>query len=147
MGFVSNVVCKTVGLAGMGAVLYDAYTIGKEQSVRTSQQVTADKFEKIVAASRTQTNESHLTNAMQNKVADLRMSNPLIPLWGRVKGFFEGTLESLGNNFFPVLCSSLALLTKGTMSKIGAWGLGGYGVYMILKEGFGIGKNTPVDKG
>ena len=90
MGIVSNIVCKTVGVAGMGAVLYDAFTIGKEQSYRTSQQVSADFFERTIAAQRTQTDESHITNAMQNKVADLRMRNPLIPFYGRVKGFFKG---------------------------------------------------------
>ena len=146
MGIVSNVVCKTVGLAGMGAVLYDAYTIGKEQSYRTSQKVSADFFESVYAAQRTQTNESHVTNAMQNKVADLRLRNPLIPMFGRVKGFFEGALDSLGNNVVPVIFAATALLTKGFMSKLGAWGLAGCGVYTILKEGFGIGKNAPMDK-
>lgn len=146
MGIISNIVCKTVGVAGMSAVLYDAYTIGKEQSHRTSQKVTADKFESIVAAQRTLSDESHVANAIQNKVADLRMSNPLIPFWGRIKGFFEGSLESLGNNVIPVICSTLALLTKGTTAKLGAWGLVGCGIYTVLKEGFGIGKNSPVDR-
>ena len=130
----------------MGAVLYDAFTIGKEQSFRTSQKISADFFESTIAAQRTQTNESHVTNAMQNKIADLRLANPLIPMIGRVKGFFEGVLESLGNNIIPVIFTTTALLTKGFMSKLGAWGLVGCAVYTILKEGFGIGKNTPMDK-
>lgn len=146
MGIVSNIICKTAGIAGMGAVLYDAYTVGSEQSYRTSQKYTADRFEKIVSAQRTLTDESHVASAMQNKIADLRMSNPLIPFWGRVKGFFEGSLESLGNNIIPVACASLALLTKGFLSKAGAAGLGGCALYAILNEGFGIGKNTPIDE-
>ena len=54
-------------------------------------------------------------------------------------------LNTLGNNLIPVAFSALALATKGTMSKIGAWGVAGYGVFTVLKEGFGLGKNTPVD--
>lgn len=146
MGIVSNIVCKTVGVAGMGAVLYDAFTIGKEQSYRTSQQVSADFFERSIAAQRTQTDESHVTNAMQNKLTDLKLQNPIVPFYGRVKGFFQGMLESLGNNIIPVACASLALLTKGFASKVGAWGVVGCGIYTVLKEGFGIGKNTPMDK-
>lgn len=146
MGIVSNIVCKTVGIAGMGAIVYDAYHIGKEQSHRTSQKETADRFESIIASQRTQTHESHVTNAIQNKIADLRMQNPIIPFYGRVKGFFEGALESLGNNIIPVIFTSCALLSKGFMSKVGAWGLVGCGIYTAIKEGFGIGKNTPMDK-
>ena len=56
----------------------------------------------------------------------------------------KGFLNTLGNNLIPVAFSSLALATKGTMSKIGAWGVAGYGLFTVLKEGFGLGKNTPV---
>ena len=59
--------------------------------------------------------------------------------------FTKGFLNTLGNNLIPVAFSSLALATKGTMSKIGAWGVAGYGLFTVLKEGFGLGKNTPVD--
>ena len=61
------------------------------------------------------------------------------------KGFTKGFLNTLGNNLIPVAFSALAIATKGTMSKIGAWGVAGYGVFTVLKEGFGLGKNTPVD--
>ena len=147
MGRIGNFVCKTVGIAGVSAVLYDAFKVGSKQSYRTSQQVTADKFESIVAAQRTNSNESHVSSAIQNKVADLRMSNPVIPFFGRIKGFISGTLDSLGNNFIPVIFSSLAILTKGFTAKLGAWGLVGCGLYTVLKEGFGMGKNSPIDKG
>ena len=137
MGIVSKIVCKTVGIAGASAIIYDAYKIGHEKS---------DWFEKTVAAQRTATSESHVSNAIQNKVSDLRMSNPLIPIWGRIKGFNHGVLESLGDNIVPVIFTSFALLGKKFYAKLGAWGLVGCGLYTAIKEGFGVGKNTPVDK-
>ena len=47
MGTVSNIICKTVGIAGMSAVAYDAYSVAKKNSARVSQMETADHFEKV----------------------------------------------------------------------------------------------------
>ena len=142
----ANIVCKTVGVAGLSAAVYDAYGVGKHHAHAGSQEASADYFQKIHDASRSATSESHVTNAMQKKVADLRMSNPVIPFLGKVKGFVKGTFESMGDNIFLVSSASLALATKGFFSKLGAWGVAGFGVYKILHEGFGLGKKTPMDE-
>ena len=105
----------------------------------------ADHFEKVHASTRTLSGESSVNSAMQKKIAEMRMDNPLFSIMGNIKGFTKGFLNTLGNNLIPVAFSSLALATKGTMSKIGAWGVAGYGLFTVLKEGFGLGKNTPVD--
>ena len=144
MGIVSTVVCKTVGVAGMSAVLYDAFALGKANSSRYTQALDADHFEKVHASTRGLDSESQVGSAVQNKVAELRMNNPLIKIFGKTKGFISGALNSLGNNIIPVGFASLALAAKGTFSKIGAWGLAGCAVYSVLREGFGFGKNTPV---
>lgn len=89
--------------------------------------------------------ESPVNNAIQGKVADMRENNPIIPLYGKVKGFCSGVLTSLGNNLLPVSCAALALTTKGFFSKLGAIGLAGCGLLTVLKEGFGLGKRTPMD--
>ena len=145
MGMVSNIVCKTVGIAGMSAVLYDSYSVAKKNAGRVSQMENADHFEKVHTSTRTLSGESSVNRAMQKKVAEMRMDNPLFSIMGNIKGFTKGFLNTLGNNLIQVAFSALALATKGTMSKIGAWGVAGYGVFTVLKEGFGLGKNTPVD--
>ena len=145
MGMVSNIVCKTVGIAGMSAVLYDSYSVAKKNAGRVSQMENADHFEKVHASTRTLSGESSVNNAMQKKIAEMRMDNPLFSIMGNIKGFTKGFLNTLGNNLIPVAFSSLALATKGTMSKIGAWGTVGCGLLTIAREGFGLGKNTPVD--
>lgn len=145
MGMVSNIVCKTVGIAGMSAVLYDSYSVAKKNSIRVAQMDNADHFEKVHASTRTLSGESYVNSAMQKKVAEMRMDNPLFSIMGNVKGFAKGFLNTLGNNLIPVAFSALALATKGTMSKIGAWGVAGYGLFTIAKEGFGLDKQTPMD--
>ena len=142
---VANIVCKTVGIAGLSAVTYDACAMAKHHSSAATAEISADIFEKAVAAQRSNSSASHLTGAMQNKVAEFRMKNPIVPLFGKIKGFVEGFISSLGDNIIPVSLSAVALATKGGLQKAGAWGLGIFGVYQLAKEGFGLGKTAPVD--
>lgn len=143
---IANIVCKAVGVAGLAAVTYDAYGMAQHHSSALAAEMTADTFEKAVAAERSNSTASYTTGAMQKKVADLRMKNPIIPIYGKVKGFIEGFITSLGDNVIPVILSSAALAAKGKIQKAGAWGLGIFGLYQIAKEGFGLGKTAPVDE-
>lgn len=145
MKIVPKIICKTVGIAGMSAAIYDAYTLGSKNSKRTSQIINADHFEKVHSSTRTLSTESAINNAVQNKVADFRMQNPLFSVYGSAKGFVKGFIDSLGNNIIPVSFAALALVGKNTVSKIGAIGVAGYGLFTLLHEGFGVGKKTPID--
>lgn len=143
---VANIVCKTAGIAGLSAVAYDAYAMAKHHSNAASAEVSADIFEKAIAAQRSNSTASHLTGAMQSKVADFRMKNPIVPIFGKIKGFIEGCLTSLGDNIIPTALSAVALGAKGSIQKAGGWGLAIYGIYQLAKEGFGLGKTAPIDK-
>ena len=145
MGTFSNIVCKTVGIAGMSAVLYDACSVSKAHSKRASQQMNADFYERVYADTRHTANESPMTSAMQKKVANWRMNNPLISMAGSAKGYIGGFFGSLGDNLVPAAFASLALAGKGIFAKIGAWGVAAYGLFTLLKEGFGVSKKSPID--
>ena len=82
---------------------------------------------------------------MQKKLQNWRMNNPVISFTGSVKGYVGGFLGSLGDNIIPTAFASLALAAKGTASKVGAWGVAGYALYTVLKEGFGFSKKSPMD--
>ena len=142
----ANIACKTVGIAGLSAITYDAYANGKHHSAVGKEELSSDVYEKTVAASRSNTDSSYVSSAMQKKIANLRTDNPIIPFIGSVKGFVGGFVSSLGDNIIPVALSSVALAAKGTFQKAGAWGLGIYAIYRIAKESFGVGKTTPIDK-
>ena len=143
---VSNIVCKTAGITGLSVACYDAYAMAKHHADAGAASVSADTFESVIAAQRSNSSASAFTNAMQEKVADLRMKNPIVPLFGKIKGFAEGFISSLGDNIIPIALSSIALATKGFIQKAGAWGLGIYGAYLLAKEGFGMGKTAPIDE-
>ena len=142
---VSGIVCKTVGIAGISAALYDAGKVASETSNRTKQIVNADHFERVHEATRTMSTESHVTNFIQEKVADYRMNNPLYSIFGSVKGFCKGFFDSLGEHIIPVSLASLALAGKGAFANVGAWGLAAYTALTVAKEGFGIGKVSTKD--
>ena len=139
MGILGTVVCRTAGAAGMGAVLYDACKIAKENSNRYSQKLDADHFERIHASTRTLEKESPVDNAIQEKVKNFRMNTPI------VNTFISGFFNSLGENILPVSFASLALAGKGFWAKLGAWGLAGSLIYTIAREGFGFGKHNPMN--
>ncbi len=146
MKLVPKIICKTIGVAGVSAVLYDAYMCGRAVCMNTGQSQSADSFESVISAKRTTSEVSPVTSAMQGHLAQLRMDNPIIPTIGKIKGFFKGTFISLSNNLVPIIFSVMALAGKNAWSKIGAWGLAGFGLYKVIKEGFGVGKHTPVDR-
>ena len=143
---VANIVCKAAGIAGLSIAAYDAYAMAQHHASAASAEATADVFEKAVAAERSNSSASYATGAMQKKVADLRMKNPIVPIFGKIKGFAEGFVSSLGDNIIPITFSAIALAAKGFLQKAGAWGLAIYGVYQLAKEGFGLGKTAPIDK-
>ena len=142
----AKIACKTIGVAGVSAVLYDAYNVGRAVCMNTGQSQSADTFESVISAERTTSETSPATSAMQKKLAQLRMDNPIIPAYGKAKGFITGFFSSMGNNLVPTIFSVMALAGKRSWAKIGAWGLAIYGLYKVVKEGFGVGKHTPVDR-
>ena len=140
----SNIVSKTVGVTGMSLVFYDAYKNGKSKSKKMEQSITADYMTDIFDASRTSSKNSRATVAMQEKVKDLRMNNFIVPMYGKIKGFIKGFITTLGDNIIPVTFASLAIASKGKLSKLGAIGVATCGVISVLKDGFGVGKETPM---
>jgi len=144
MGLMANIVCKTAGIAGLSFATYDATRKAKMFSKVGEQKATADTFESVIATKRTMGTASATTNMMQNKVAELRTANPIVPFFGKISGYIKGFLKSAGDNIVPVSFSAMALAGKGGWQKFGALGLAAYSVYMVLKEGFGVGKTTPM---
>ena len=145
MGTFANIVCKGVGITGMSALLYDAYSVGQANSTRVSQSVSADFFQKVHSDTRTTAIESPVISAIQEKTNKMRMNNPFIPIIGNIKGFVSGALGSWGDNIIPASLASLAIATKGIFSKIGALGVAGYGIFTVAREGFGIAKKSPMN--
>ena len=142
----ANIVCKTVGIAGLSSAAYDAYCGARHHAQANEQDVIADSFEKIHDNSRSMSTVSGTTSIMQKNLSNLRMDNPIFPMIGKFTGFVKGALSSMGSNIILVSSAALALATKGFCSKLGAIGVACVGGYKLLHEGFGLGKKTPMDE-
>ena len=129
----------------MGLALYDAIKVGGQTSRNRGEEAQGKYLEKAYFESRTTDNFSYVSNGLREKTFDIRSRLPFASLWGKVKGAFEGGLYSLGTNIFTVACSAFALLSKGAFAKIGSAGVGLALLYDILRNGFGVGKQHPMD--
>jgi len=145
MKMITKIACRTVGALGMGLAVYDATKVAKQYSRNCALKEESKFLEKAYFSSRTTNTTSFVSNDLRKKTFDLRSKNPIPALWGRAKGACQGTFEALSNNLFTVACSAFALLSKGLLAKIGAIGaILGVG-YDIASNGFGLGKQSPME--
>ena len=142
---IAPILCKTIGAAGIGAALYDTAKVSKHFAKAGKEEATAEYYQKVYSSTRTLDNLSYVSNAIQRKTADLREKNPLPTLWGSIKGGARGALYTLCNWLPAAGCASLALLTKGFLSKLGAAGVVLCTIFNIAHNGFGVAKNSPMD--
>ena len=145
MKTITKIACRTMGTVGMGIALYDASRVASQFSRNGAQQEQSKYLENAYFNSRGIDNVSYSSNNIRQKTFDLRTKNPLPSLWGRAKGYCQGASYGLGNHLFTVACSALAILSKGMLAKAGAIGVGLGVCYNIARDGFGLGKQQPMD--
>lgn len=144
MRTITKIACRTIGTLGMGIALYDTSRIASHHSKVGGEITKAKQLERAYFDSRTIENLSYSSNSIRGKVFELRSKNPLPTLWGKITGAIKGTFEGLGNHILTIGCSALALLSKGTLAKVGAIGFGIGLLLKVLREGFGLGKQHPM---
>lgn len=145
MRTITKIACRTVGAIGMGVSLYNATRVGNLISRNEAQRVQGKYLEKAYFNSRTLDNINYTDNAIRRKTFDLKTKNPLPNLWGRISGWTKGALQSLGESLPVVACSALALISKGFLAKLGAVGIALSFCYSVARNGFGLGKQHPMD--
>ena len=141
---VGKIVCKTVGVAGMGLALFDAVQASKNVSKRTAHAKQAEYLEKSYFNARTIDNVSANSNKIRAKTFDLETWNPLPAFFGKIGGGIKGFMYSLAVNMPLVVSSAFAIASKGFMSKVGAIGIALGLIYKFAREGFGLGKEHPM---
>ena len=143
MNFVGKVICKTVGVAGLGVVMSDTVKGCKKFADRQADVYEAEHMQKIHDQTRTLDSESDFTSVIAKKTSDFRANRPFAKIKGNFKGGFVGTIYSLGLHLPVLACSALALICKGKASAIGAIGVGVSFLYEVLRSGFGMFKTNP----
>lgn len=144
MNLAAKIACKTIGTAGMGLALYDASQRCSISARRGAQHQQAKYLENAYFNARTLDTASSSSNELRQKTFDLRTRNPLPTLWGKIKGGCNGIVHGLSDQLPIVACSSMALLGKGKVAKFGAIGAILTVCYDIARNGFGLGKQTPM---
>ena len=144
LGIGAKILCRTAGIVGIGAALYDATCLTKSGARHGMLVEEGKHLEDAYFSSRIPDHVSPNESNIGETVFDLRADNPIVPIYGKIKGGINGFLKGLGNNLPIVACSAFAIAAKGVMAKIGAIGVGLIGIYQIARQGFGLGKESPM---
>ena len=145
MKTITKIACRTIGALGMGIALYDASRVASYNSKTTAENVKAAQMETSYFNSRTIDKMSYHSNGIRQKVQNFMLKSPIPTVLGKVKGWVECIVKSLGNHIITIGCATMALLCKGFGAKLGAIGIGLGFLYEILRNGFGAGKHHPMD--
>jgi hypothetical protein len=145
MKTVTKIACRLIGAVSIGSALYDATRVSKQYGKNYSQIQQQNYLERTYFNSRTLDSTSYTGNAIRKKVSDIEMNNPIPSTWGKIKGKTKGFFYGLSNNLPIIACGSLALLGKNFWAKFGAIGSALCFLYTVLRQGFGLGKNHPMD--
>ena len=145
MKMVTKIACRTLGAAGIGLACVDSHKVAKQFAGIGSDHAQERYLEKAYFSSRTVDKVSPASNALREKTFELRSKNPIPSVYGKFKGRMQGFMYGMSNWLPVVICSSLAILGKNILAKAGAAGLGVIAVYKVLRNGFGLGKNNPMN--
>ena len=145
MRMLTKIACRTIGVAGIAAACVDSHKIAKQFSHIGADHAQEHYLEDAYFSSRTTDTVSPSSNALREKTFELRTKNPLPSIGGKIKGRRQGFLYGMANWLPVIACSSLAILGKNILAKAGAIGIVALSAFKILRDGFGLGKNNPMN--
>ena len=146
----NKVLAKGVGIAGLGAVLYDAHQYGKIQAQTSGKNQLADSACDAYMSSTTLNSTSTIDSKLQNARLKAEVNGSIFggirKGFAQAKGYVKGALTSLAENIIPLALSATTLVTSGPVSKVCAAATALYGAVRGTAVAFGIGKSNPLNK-
>lgn len=146
----NKVLAKGVGVAGLGAVLYDAHQYGKIQARTSGKNQLADSACDAYMGSTTLNSTSTIDSKLQNARFKAEMNGSIFGGirrgFAQAKGYIKGAMTSLAENIVPLALSAGTLITGGPVSKVCAAATAIYGAVRATTVAFGIGKPNPLNK-
>lgn len=142
---ITKIACRTLGVGGILLSCYDAAKVSKYYANVGAEHAQERHMEKAYFSSRTTDKMSYTSNAVREKAFEVRSRNPLPAAFGKVKGGFQGFAYGIVNSLPLLICSAMALLGKNIVAKTGVIGMGAIALWKILRDGFGVGKNNPMN--
>ena len=123
----------------------DSHKVANQYAEIGSDHAQEKYLEKAYYNSRTIDKVSPSSSIISEKVFEKRTKNPLPSIFGKINGRMQGFMYGMSNWLPVIACSALAILGKNFVAKAGAIGIGALATFKILREGFGLGKNNPMN--
>lgn len=141
---IGNILAKGAGIAGLGAIAYDAHQYGKIQAQTAGKNQKASSALNSYLDTAQLSSPSTLMSSIQNTKHDLEMKGKLLSgprnALSRAGGYLKGVAQSLVSNVIPLALTAGALLTKGKVSQGFGVGLAAFGAVKVAQDTFGAGR-------
>lgn len=136
---------RGAGAAALYFIARDAHNFGKIKSDVEVQSKNAKAAQYYLNNTMSLDKPSRISTDLQNGVYKLELNDGFRGFVNSIIGYFKGAATTLIANVVPLGLSLTALLAKKrVLAKGSAIGLGIYGIYTLLKDGFGVGKTRPL---
>lgn len=132
--------CKTAAIGTLGLLAYDANFLGKLQADTYAKSQDAKHCIKAATNTLFLDEPSKIDADIKNQALHVETDQNARQFFNTAIGYVKGFTNSLINNVIPFGVAMVTLLTgKKPIWKIGGFTMLGYGIYKVLKDGFGIG--------
>lgn len=153
MKFISSIksnygkyLAKSVGVAALGLIGYDAHVYGKLRSDSYAKNRDAENVCDSFMNTQFLTQPSAVMSKAKDKMFHLTLDENVRHFCNTAIGYFDGFGSSVISNALPFTLGLGALLTKGKISKAFAWGTAGYGALLFFKDVLGFGNRNDLNK-
>lgn len=138
---VTEGLAKTVGVIGLGLVVYDSHKAGKHISGEYAKEKKADSLSEHYLDDLKLDSNSTVKMKAKEGIFRYHLDENLTGFFNGITGYAKGFCDLLVSNAIPFGLSVGTLLTKGLASKVFGAGLLAYGGVFVAQEFLGIGKS------
>lgn len=138
---ISTLAVKAAGLAGIGAIAWDAHSHAKAKGAMTERNEKTDSLTKSYMGQFKSDSASFVKDSVKKRLFAFEADENVSGFFTNLKGYVGGFASMLIDDVVPLGLSLGALVApKGLISKGFGLGLIAYGGVFLAQEFFGIGK-------
>lgn len=137
---VLNFLTKSVGVAGLGLIAYDAHHAGKIYAPMYEKNHKAEQLSERYLDELKLDSPSVVKEATKKRIFRFFIDENISGFFTTIGGYCKGFGSMLVDNIAPLALAGGTFIGKGIFSKLCGAGLLAYGGIFLLQEFFGIGK-------
>ena len=133
-------IAKGLAVGTLGLVGYDAHVLGLMEADSYSKSRDAKHLVKSATNTLFLDSPSAVTADVKNEIFRVEAEQNTRSFFNKGIGYFKGLFYSLIRNVVPFALGVTTLMASNkTVCKIGGWLMVGYGMFKVIKDGFGKG--------